>query len=1152
MADLTRAFNRSFSNHPVVILFRYRSNGRDMASLATCERSVYKQTWREGEKPGRISLLRNIDLARPHAGHHRILNDLRIERKGRNAVRSFRALYDQWRAVFDTDVLSEKFYKELFDWFLWACRNVVFPGAPVPKNEKSDSAYNEALQAHNSKNVIRLVIRLLFTWFLKEKGLVASELFDRREVYNLLKPNGDDSKYYKAILQNLFFATFNQEVGKREFRKLNGNRSHHYNVTNLYRYERLFRDSNEFMRLQSQSPFLNCGLFECQDKPDPTRKTRQGNPMVIRVDGFSDHVQNPLEVPEELFWGDEKEVDLHKEYGEKKAKFCTVRGLIPLLHAYKFTIDENTPLEQDIALDPELLGKVFENLLAAYNPETKTTARKQTGSFYTPREIVDYMVVESLVAYLERIVFKTDERKTSRENTEKDESQARLADIRKQLQILLGDTGRQPFDNATEKLAIIEALSRVKILDPACGSGAFPMGVLHCVVRALKKLDPDNEQWRKTQIKIAMEEVEGALRIEDRTEREKRLKTVSDSFEREASDYTRKLYLIENCIFGVDIQPIAVEISRMRFFISLMVDQAKNDDPSNNLGIKPLPNLETKFVAADTLIGLKGQQQLKSNATREIEKELEEIRHRHFNAKTWKTKTKHRDKDRELRKELEKHLCEDGWEAGSARKVAGWDPYDQNASSEFFDAEWMFGEKDGFDIVIGNPPYVRQEKIKQLKPKLKAQYPRFTSTADLYVYFFDQSLELLKLGGVLCFITSNKYFRAAYGKKLRGHLSRFTRIRQVIDFGDAPVFTSIAYPCIIITEKDFPPIGSEMMAMNWTSGLPIRSFADVFNNERFALAQEELKTDAWRLEIPEILAIMKKLNSAGTTLSQHITNRLYRGIITGLNEAFIIDNKIRNRLIAEDPSCDKIIKPFLKGRDIKRWRVVFSEQYLIKIESSENVAHPWTGLSAKEAEIVFEKAYPSIFKWFGLYRDRLISRYDQGQYYWELRACKYWKDFLKPKILYPDIYDHQSYAFDYKGYFCANTCYFIPEDNKYLCALLNSTLIEWFYRRLSNSIRGGYLRSFSVYMEQLPIVRCNSILLKEKIEKLVGKLIDKNGLGVIPIEAELDARIAALYGLTKDEYSIIIGDSGQPEPFRVAALNFFEDIQREGSHGPAA
>lgn len=356
--------------------------------------------------------------------------------------------------AFDVESLSRQFYQEIADWFFWAATQVEFP---MPPEVHDRNAYIQ-------QSLIRLITRLLFCWFLKAKRLIPDALFDERQLATLLK--GDEplaasqqTRFYKAILQNLFFATLNQKQDERGFRGRNpaGLDSHH-GITNLYRYEALFTDPERFLELVRPIPFLNGGLFECLD--DIYRKA-EGRPN-RRIDGFSDHPKNPLRVPDDLFFGAERTVDLTEAYGERR--IARVRGLIHILRRYNFTVTESTPLDQEVALDPELAGKVFENLLAAYNPETALTARKATGSYYTPREIVEFMVEESLLHAL------GDALRQAHPNA---------PDIEHRLRQLLDPADESNPFSPEETDTLIDAIDRLKIIDPACGSGAFPMGALH-------------------------------------------------------------------------------------------------------------------------------------------------------------------------------------------------------------------------------------------------------------------------------------------------------------------------------------------------------------------------------------------------------------------------------------------------------------------------------------------------------------------------------------------------------------------------------------------------------------------------------------------------------------------------------------------------
>lgn len=381
---ITREVNRLFPM-PVMILFRHGST----LTLSVINRRLHKRD-ESKDVLEKVTQIKDINIANPHRAHIEILFDLSFdELKRKHPFSNFVELHNAWQKTLDTKELNKKFFNELANWYFWAANKVAFPDDEIEDKE-----------IRNATGVIRLITRLMFVWFLKEKNLVPEDLFDERKLKTLLKyTDKNNSTYYKAILQNLFFATLNTEMGKRKFRSAaDKSQSSHYFIHNLFRYENEFHKPKETLeKLFDPIPFLNGGLFECLDK----QIEKNGKLKAIRIDGFSDREDNVLKVPNELFFSEkEKTIDLSKVYGMPKKSKEKVRGLIDILSSYKFTITENTPIEEEVALDPELLGKVFENLLANYNPETQTTARKQTGSFYTPREIVNYMVDESLLAYL--------------------------------------------------------------------------------------------------------------------------------------------------------------------------------------------------------------------------------------------------------------------------------------------------------------------------------------------------------------------------------------------------------------------------------------------------------------------------------------------------------------------------------------------------------------------------------------------------------------------------------------------------------------------------------------------------------------------------------------------------------------------------------
>jgi len=837
LSSITRAVNRLFSM-PALLLFRHG----DTLTLAVINRRLHK---REESKDvlEKVTLIKDIRFANPHRAHVEILFDLSFDAlRQAHDFNNFVALHAAWQKTLDSSELNKRFFFEIANWYFWALNQIEFP-KDAPK--ESDG--------HDHISVIRLITRLIFCWFIKEKGLIPDALFDPRTLAQTLigfapeKTSDKDSAYYRAILQNLFFATLNTEMDKRGWTKEEQNFMAH----SLYRFKESFRDPGTALDLFKNIPFLNGGLFECLDKD----LGEGAKPRFVRIDGFSRREDSQAVVPDFLFFGPDREVDLSAHYGDTRFKRVTVRGLIHTFNHYKFTITENTPIEEEIALDPELSGKVFENLLAAYNPETGATARKQTGSFFTPREIVNYMVDEALIAYLK---------------TKLEAAHPSAKDVEARLRHLFAYNAEKHQFTPQEVDTLIAAIDHLKSLDPAVGSGAFPMGILHKLVFILGKLDPRNEKWKERQVSRVREAIAAAERIEDATvqertirELEQQIAGINEAFEHNELDYGRKLYLIENCIYGVDIQSIAVQIAKMRFFISLIVDQ-KMDDSQPNRGVRPLPNLETKFVAANTLIGVSrpGQQMLRNRDIEAKEAELRRVRERHFMARTPASKAKCRDQDAKLRAEIAEMLKNDGWDTATARKLAAWDPYDQNSSAEFFDAEWMFGLTEGFDVTFGNPPYLDSENMTNTNPELRAliqaSYKLTKGNWDIYIAFYEKAFQLANSEGIVSFITPDKWISKPFGDEMR--LQTTDKIRSILKAG-RDVFESANVDAIVTVFGKRPQ--------------PLLRIYDIVNSEialKRTIEKSSLKPPyAYDWLFSDFVDLFAKIEAQPTTLSHHGT-----------------------------------------------------------------------------------------------------------------------------------------------------------------------------------------------------------------------------------------------------------------------------------------
>ena len=1174
LAGITREINRLFAM-PVMLVFRHGC----FLTLAIINRRLHKRD-ESKDVLEKVTLIKDICLDRPHRAHIEILFDLSFdELLTRFAFTNFVALHAAWQKTLDTSLLSQQFYQELANWYFWALAHVTFP-QDAPKDR----------DGRDSISLIRMVTRLIFCWFLKEKDLIPDDLFHEQKVRTLLVSLKDEENtYYTAILQNLFFATLNTEMDqpgkpltRRFIEETRGNKgSEDHMIHQVWRHAQRIHDRPAFERLLRGIPFLNGGLFECLDE-----RVEQGGSNYtkeIRVDGFSVKPSKQPKVPNFLFFGPDRTIDLSNTYGELRYTQANVRPLIPLLERYKFTVSENTPIEEEVALDPELLGHVFENLLAAYNPETDKTARKTTGSFYTPRIVVDFMVDESLVAYLQsRLQAVSDKPKLAYEP---------------RLHQLLRYTDEPHQFSPEEVQVLVDAIDQVKILDPACGSGAFPMGALHKLVFLLGKLDPGNAQWKERQLTKARQLDVG---------REAALQAIEDTFTRDQGDYGRKLYLLENCLYGIDIQPIAVQIAKLRCFISLVVEQ-ELDERLPNLGIVPLPNLETKFIAANSLFGLHryGQMKLVSSEVQAKQAELRNVRHEHFLARRYSEKKALRKHDKELREELAELLKSGQFFSGpEANMMADWDPYHADRSVAFFDPEWMFsldsrlqhssgtwrgnlrlvneaiGQMElasprpvsGFNIVIGNPPYVRQEELKKikafeglpeleqpLKDALKGDYFCYTGTADLYVYFYEKALDILVPGGLLCFICSNKYFRAGYGKRLRHFLTTNSEVRLLIDFGDEPVFTSIAYPSIILVRKiretreksalpsvpkdmkqwsELVPAEAEVLTLSWKSGPSIEEFPELLRQQGFTLPQSELKPTGWRSESPRKLRLMERIISIGTPLREYVESRVYRGITTGFNKAFVVDQATRDYLVAQHQSSVDLLKPFLRGKDVRRWVVKPNDEWLIFTRRGCDV-----------------RKYPVIHNYLKQFKEQLTPGIPGGRkpgsYKWfEIQDnIAYWQRFEQTKIVSTKVSIRPTFAIDTSGCYLGNTSYFFPvgPEALYLGGILNSHLFETYARRVFVDKQNGWYEVQPEGLESFPIPAATPSE-RATLESLVDRLLrDKRtdaDAFVGELEAEIDSLVAHLYGLTEGEYRLILDDLELPNSVRIAALNAYRKTMR--------
>jgi len=1080
LADITREINLLFDMSAMLLI---RHNGA--LTFSIIDRRLHKKD-QSRDVLEKVKLIKDIRYQDPHRAHIEILHDLSLQAlMSKHECRDFKQLHEAWRTTLDTNELNKKFYRRIQEWFFWAAQVVRFPHGGIDDED-----------LRNRTALIRLLTRIVFCWFAREKGLVHNELFDAKTPARVLKQFDPDSEtdgsYYLAFLQNLFFPTLSVPLDQREFR--NGRRyrgvNKHYMKHEFFRHEALFKYSDDLGRLFADIPFLNGGLFECLDTG--TRKKDE-----VRVDGFSDVVGNQPMVPNILFFGREVEVDLSESYDSSKKSEVKVDGLFHILNAYKFTVAENTPIEEEIALDPELLGRIFENLLAEYNPDTANTARKETGSFYTPRSIVDYMVDSSLKTYLKQIL--AEKRSMSEE------------DANVGLDILFSYTEKEHPFTESEKLTIVDAIHDIKILDPACGSGAFPLGMLQKLVYVLEKLDHGHERWKQ--------------RIIDETPAEMREET-RELLNRSSSDHNWKLGLIQRCIYGIDIQPIAVQIAKLRCFIALLVDFEVNEKRKNK-GVPALPNLDFKFVAADTLVKPPGIENYAQNLLGLTESDpffgkFAEATESYFFIRDPAVKRKLRVRIEAL---INEKICEnenslaghrgDSYASEAIRKAISnknraaieqtereillWKSYRNifafhNQHVRFFDMRYFFPEANaGFDIVIGNPPYMRIQGIRQKDPVAadyyQTNYDAATGSFDLYVVFVQRGLELIKPSGVLNYIMPDKWVHAAFGKGLRKQVATDHLLYRLISLGAHKVFTACTYSSLLwLTRNPNSAIRYVRIDPRKEETVDLDHELRGLSDDKFTkIGYSGLSEKPWILTAGKSNQVMNRLLAIPRRLGQ-VFDIMFQGIASSKDSVYFLrDAKEAGQLVdAFSPELGTrveieraLVKPLLLGDQVHRYEELMSSNMVVfPYEVPEGGNKPKL-MSPASIQKRFPKGWVYLKECETVLRSRERGRFDNEEWYQFGRKQGIGHG-SEPKLLAPDISLGGNFTFDREGTFYTTTTLYgyikkpqVWERYEYWMALLNSTVL-WFYLKNSGAVlANGYYRYKPAYLKDFPIPQCS-------------------------------------------------------------------------------
>ncbi len=861
-------------------------------------------------------------------------------------------------AAFSIEKVTDEFFEQYKSLYLKL--SVHLEGQPLFQRVSVEE------QAHHiARFAKKLLGQIVFLYFLQKKGWLGVAKDDRwgagsrrfmRDRFGIVAD--EEKNYYRDFLQYLFYEALAKERKNQA-------------------------DPGYYSRFDCKIPFLNGGLFEAEYKWQ----------------------EESVELPNALFHNREK-----SKGGDEGT------GILDVFDRYNFTIKEDEPLEKEVAVDPEMLGKVFENML-------DVTERKSKGAFYTPREIVHYMCQESLIHYLDTVLNSdvpvyneigsnqaslfgnealtgqlqlTEETcgvKISKEDIETlihkgylfiDHDKVafqREERIVKGEQKTTGYTLKLPESVRKNAQLIDKKLAAIRACDPAIGSGAFPVGLLHEIVTA----------------RLAL----------------------AEHLEHPQTAYALKRHTIRESLYGVDLDQSAIDIARLRLWLSLIVDEEDYNT------IEALPNLDYKIVRGNSLIGFP------DNLFRDV-KEYEEI-------EILKQEFYHEidaGKRKELRERitLRLHTFLD-----TAQKFSQYHDID-------FDFELFFSEvwhkQGGFDVVIGNPPYrqIQHYSGQSILKSWEQQYAStFAKTGDIYCLFYEKGFRLLRKNGVLAFITSNKWMRANYGEKLRKFFVQQTNPLVLIDFSGFQVFTTATVDAnILIAEKakNHKQLIASSVDKEFTHYTNIECFV-----EEQHITLDDLSEKSWSISKKTEYRIRQHIEKVGTPLKEWDIS-INRGILTGYNDAFIIDGKKKDELIELDPKSSEIIKPILRGRDIKRYRVEFADYWLINTHNGHRNILP-----------VQIDNYPAIKQHLDQYYNQLLKRQDKGATPYNLRSCAYLSEFEKEKIIYPETMRQAKYSdngfprfwLDVSGNYVTDKTAFVllGENLKYLLGVLNSQLVTF-------------------------------------------------------------------------------------------------------------
>lgn len=843
----------------------------------------------------------------------------------------------------------------------------------------------KATHLENQEYAIRLFGRIIFCWFLREKKSRANVQLLPNNVFD----GGLESKKFilGEVLEPLFFECLNKPLTDRNAKYTN----------------------NDYVLI----PYLNGGLFHPNEGSGgdyyPAPKGSKG-----------------VEIPNEWFI-----------------------NLFETLKTYNFTIDENLDFDVELSIDPEMLGRIFENLLAEINPETGESARKTTGSFYTPRRIVSHMTDMCLTQYL------------------LNETAISEKQIKALMTIDSLDDLENPL-NSSERNLVVEKLYSLKSLDPACGSGAFPIGLLQKMVFLLEQLDSDFEISKK---KFGKTFFAGKKHLADN------------------KNYLRKLVLIRDVIHGVDIQPVAVEISKLRCFLTLIVEQEVIDELDNR-GLEPLPNLDFQFVCGNSLIGLDEQKQMIFGEDSHLEEDLALIREEFYSSNNSKRREALKTKYLKL---VNEELTLFG-ESSRTSQLKSFQPFVVNNQASFFDPKTMFGVSN-FHIVIGNPPYVKLEHLdKGVVSSLQSQYFELKNGSkkswadDLYVHFIFKAFELTTDKGLVCFITNDSFIGLESKIRVRNKLLT----ENLIELINCPkeTFGATIYTAIFLASN--------------TASIYEEYIASRFSFPEFELQDVNSVRKSYVLEMPN-----QRLVAQENALVSKLLSKSKFGEYLKIIDGGIHTGNVRDKIFFHNESKGAKDR-LLQGKQIQRWNIWWD---------APSAKYRYLNASYKPADT------------FGIGRGGKSSKLKE---YWSMHDPAI--HFLPDRLLMRQTSDTLFVAYqnlkEDGQFYTDNTLFTISLSQnlgslKYFLALLNSKLLNYVYKYLSMEEGKILAQVKTALVEEVPVVFDAP---KEKeVVKLVNEIIQKRrlnpGCDVSDIEMELDSLVCDIYGLDDIEKEQILGSA---------------------------